>query len=290
MTTHARPYPPSTNQAGIFSWVKSGTGNLIVEAVAGSGKSTTIVWALEFIPPHQTVLFLAFNKSIADALKAQVPSNVNASTFHSLGFSALKRMANTKPLRVDQWKVSNIMRDMSVNLKWYGKFVGQLVSFAKGALALGALEDCTIATLMQIANRQEMYLDEEEGASVDDAVKIAQKVITTSALDLTAVDFDDMLYMPLVRNAPFSRYDWVFVDEAQDTNAVQREIVKRCLKPSGRLVLVGDGSQSIYGFRGADSEALSVLQKTFSCSTLPLDVSWRCAKSIVKAAQQYQTV
>lgn len=83
----------SQYQQDIFAFVENETGNAIVEAVAGSGKSTTGVEAMNRIPAGQSSIFLAFNKSIAEELKAK---GVNARTFHSLTYSPVTRFKNVR--------------------------------------------------------------------------------------------------------------------------------------------------------------------------------------------------
>jgi superfamily I DNA/RNA helicase len=59
--------------------------------------------------------------------------------------------------------------------------------------------------------------------------------------------------------------------------------------PYGRLIAVGDPSQAIYGFRGADATAMTDMQREFNMTVLPLSVSYRCSQSVVKEAQKYET-
>src|SRR5215813_1506626 len=89
---------PSPQQQAIFDQLKlglDGGGNIIVDAKAGSGKTTTIVEGMNYIPKvggliMPKVVFLAFNKSIAETLGRRCPTGTICSTFHSLGFRALK--------------------------------------------------------------------------------------------------------------------------------------------------------------------------------------------------------
>jgi len=105
------------------------------------------------------------------------------------------------------------------------------------------------------------------------------------------IDFDDMLYLPLRSKCTFDKKNYVFVDEAQDTNGVQRALLRRMLAPPphGRLIAVGDPSQAIYGFRGADANAMSALREEFSAVVMPLSVSYRCSRAVVAEAQKYCT-
>jgi superfamily I DNA/RNA helicase len=83
------------------------------------------------------------------------------------------------------------------------------------------------------------------------------------------------------------QHDWVLVDEAQDTNATRRALALRMLKRGGRLVAVGDPRQAIYGFTGADSDALDLIAQAVSAVRLPLTVTYRCPKTVVAYAKQW---
>ena len=94
-----------------------------------------------------------------------------------------------------------------------------------------------------------------------------------------------MLYMPMIMQMPFPKFKWVIVDEAQDINAVQKEIVKRIIARDGHVIAVGDEKQAIYGFRGADAEAMNNIKRDLNADDLPLSICYRCAKAIVREAQ-----
>lgn len=96
-----------------------------------------------------------------------------------------------------------------------------------------------------------------------------------------------MLYLAVKDGLVLPKFDFVFVDEAQDTNAIQRALLRKILHPGSRMVAVGDPAQAIYGFRGADSESLNTLKEEFDCIELPLTVSYRCPTEVVKFAQKY---
>ena len=78
-------FKPSIYQQDVFNFIQNGSGNGVIKAVAGSGKTTTIIQSLSLIPTNKRILMLAFNKSIADELKEKVPYHVEVSTFHSCG-------------------------------------------------------------------------------------------------------------------------------------------------------------------------------------------------------------
>lgn len=81
---------PSKYQQAVYNWIQTGNGNATVSAVAGSGKSTTIVNALDLIPATDSKIFLAFNKAIVDELKLKVKApNTDIKTLHSAGFASM---------------------------------------------------------------------------------------------------------------------------------------------------------------------------------------------------------
>lgn len=270
----------SQYQRNIFDWVRNAQGNAIVEAVAGSGKSTTAVEAIKHAQ-NDNVIFLAFNKSIAAELKAR---GVNARTFHSLTFGATLRFAGVKD--VDMNKLSRLMKanfDMRANMM-YGKFAMTLVGLAK-QMGIGCLRPNTFDSWNAICNHHDMDPDHEE-ATREEGIEVAQELLAHSVND-KAVDFDDMLYYPVLHRFSLPKWSLVIVDEAQDTNPIQRALIKMIIKPhgQGRLMAIGDPAQSIYGFRGADSNAMTQLAQEFNCVTLPLSVTYRCPTSVVEVAR-----
>jgi DNA helicase IV len=120
-------------------------------------------------------------------------------------------------------------------------------------------------------------------------ISIARELLRMSVASLDAIDFDDQLYLTYVLKLVPPTYDFIFVDEAQDLSAIQRALLQRSLSNSetGRIVFVGDSKQSLYGFRGADSESIDKIVKEFRCTTFPLSISYRCPKSVVALAKKY---
>ena len=281
-------FAPSKYQQAIFDFVQSGKGNAIIEAVAGSGKTTTIVRALDMIDPAQRALFLAFNKSIATELQRRVPAHVNARTLNSLGFGSCMANAPRKP-QIDGNKVRKIVRDaMPKEAEHLATPVSRLVSLCKaygiarrlnGEQPLIPFGD---EPLEALADAHDIEIDSSWRAVVDWVAEILDR----NNAELGVIDFDDQLYFPVIFNWPVPKYDWVFVDEAQDLSLVQRALVKKALRPGGRLVAVGDSRQAIYAFRGADSRSMAAIEQDFSCTKLPLSISYRCAKSVVAVAQE----
>jgi DNA helicase-2/ATP-dependent DNA helicase PcrA len=272
----------SKYQKAIFKFVKSGEGNAIVEAVAGSGKTTTIVEALSKCDGSS--VFLAFNKAIAEELKSR---NVNAKTFHSLCIQPILR---AKPGRiVETDKLRKLFRETWPDdefQEFYFSFVCRLVGLGKQN-GLDCLRPNSQENWLSIVDHHEMELD-HEGAQLDVAVAAAAKLLDLSNSHPKWIDFDDMLYLSVRDGIKLPKFRWIFVDEAQDTNAIQRAILRKVMRKDGsRLIAVGDPAQAIYGFRGADSNSLNNIAEEFKCTRLPLTVSYRCPQSVVNHAKKW---
>lgn len=269
-------------QTAIFDFVSNpDEGNLIVEAVAGSGKTTTIVEAMKRLGDEPAMIFLAFNKSIAEELKSR---GVNARTFHSLVFSPVMRAKGARNPNMD--KLRELQGDLFTEEegRMYGAFSRKLVGYAKG-VGIGCLIDDVEGAWYDLVEHHDLELD-HDAAELHVAVALSRQLFHAS-LKSREVDFDDMLYFAVKDGIALPKYDFVFVDEAQDTNPIQRAILRKIMTVGARLVAVGDPAQAIYGFRGADSESLRMIAEEFNAKTLPLSVSYRCGSSIVEYARNW---
>jgi len=282
-----KPFSPSPMQQDFFNWVEQGSGSAILEAVAGSGKTTTLIHATKLM--KGSVFFGAFNKAIAEEIAHKTASNHNvcASTLHSAGYSIWK--SHVGKCKVDSWKVTNIFRELYSSEKEleFQYCVRDLVSFAKQSALSAAVRDCP-----EYDSRWYEFIDRYSIATPDgedeQAVEMAKAVLEKSNEMKDVVDFDDMIYLPVlhsVRSA--TQYDWVLIDEAQDTNYSRRKLSLLLLKSGGRLCAVGDRHQAIYGFTGANSDALDLIRQEVGAITLPLTVTYRCPHLVVEEARRY---
>lgn len=274
----------SPQQQCAKNWVRDGEGNLIVKAAAGCGKTTLL---LNMLPETSgNVAFCAYNKAIAEEIAQRtaplgLQNRVQTGTCHSFGFAALR--ATYKRLKVDSRKLQTIAEE---HIEDWGirRFCISAASMAK---QLGFRVDPSFSWDAMISHHslEDLLPD---NTSYSKAIGEAQKLLDRSNTLLSkVVDFDDMIYGPLVNNLTFTKYDWVFLDEAQDANFVRRFMMGKMMKPGGRLVAVGDEHQAIYGFTGADHISLENIKKEFQASELPLTVTYRCPKSVVSVAQQW---
>lgn len=275
----ARSWSPY--QAAIFEFVTNGFGNAIINAVAGSGKSTTVEGAVKCIVAGLSHIVLAFNKPIADAMKAR---GVNGRTFHSLVFSIVMRHKNQRD--VSKTKLRDLIDETltGAEARLYGAFLTKLVGLGRNS-GIGCLEIDTPDTWLALVEHHDLELDHEE-AKLGRAVELAS-IILEASYQSPKVDFDDMMYIAVRDGLVLPKFDFVFVDEAQDTNAIQRAILRKIMKPTSRLIAVGDPAQAIYGFRGADSNSMQLIADEFNCTELPLTVSYRCPTSVVAYAHKW---
>jgi superfamily I DNA/RNA helicase len=289
----------SPQQLAFLEWCENGKGSAVLEAAAGAGKSTTLVEGARRM--RGQIAIMAYNKAIGDELKVKISAagmdwkKCQGGTAHSFGLSAyryVRERAGGK-IKVDENKVRDLIEAEIPNthkLALYGPTMAQLISLAKQS-ALG---------IVGIVNDQHTWLEmaehfdvwDEDEAPVPDSRKVeivetARALLAKSSAMLDIIDFDDMIYMPLFHRCRFWQFDGVMVDEAQDTNAARRALVRAMVKRGGRVIAVGDRHQAIYGFTGADADALDLIAQDHNCIRLPLTVSYRCPKNVVTFAQQW---
>lgn len=276
---------PSGYQEAAGDWVKNGKGNAFIKAVAGSGKSTSLLWFMHLI-------------------KGQP----NISTLHSHGFRCLqKAFPGLTADNIDEWKKDGIARELLPDWAVGPNLVidnatgdvvqvieiedGQEVDNKYARSVLVNLASLCQNTLTDPDDRDAVNaLIERFGVELNGSEEVVlealPKLLKITAERTTVIDFDDMIWLPVYLNLPIIQYDWVMCDEAQDLNKVQIVLVLRSLKPGGRILCVGDPNQSIYGFRGADLEAVPNIIEATQATVLPLSITYRCPKSHVALAKQ----
>lgn len=276
-------FTPSTYQQAIFNWIQNGKGHAVVDAVPGSGKTTTLVEAAKLLKKNMVAIFVAFNKHIAteigEKLKEQ-GSTMQAMTIHSLGLQAL-RAINPRP-QIDGKKYDKICKQY---LQDKGEYdyerlmkLTALVKFAQLTLTNAKSEDA----LREMVNHYSIEIDPEDWKLLWKAVDPIIQAGVKQFQMLGIVDFNDMIWLPIALNLKPGKADFLMVDEAQDLNAAQLELVLRAVNGTGRLIFVGDRRQSLYGFCGADTESINTIIKRTNATVLPLSICYRCPKSHVR--------
>jgi len=247
---------------------KGGSINII--ARAGCGKSTTLL-----------------------ELARKVDTRAYAATFHSIGLRIWRESGHRS--EIDGMKTKSLARAVFPYDKKLASLLGAAVSFAKQA-AFG-VRGAPGGTEADWAGLIDYYqLDDEIPAGISaerfitECEKVYRKSLAMCTDENSIIDFDDMLLAPMYfhgNKPPAVQYDWVFTDEAQDTNPIRRMLAKWILRPGGRMISCGDPRQAIYHFCGASSNAMDLIKEEMSAVELPLNVTYRCPKAIVTMAQTW---
>lgn len=298
--TRSTSFVPSPQQADIFRAIEQPGPSLIIEAVAGAGKTTTLIEGVARM--KGSVAFTAFNKKIVVDIERKLGTigvdtgfrgDVGVSTFHAFGLKALKGSGLTP--RVDGEKVWNILENGAGIHEKYFSIINRLISLGKQYGVDVSEGDYLRPSLPEIAYDliDHFNLLDDLGLSADesvvgDIIGVAhQCLLASNDMADDIIDFDDMIYLPLLRNVHIRQSDWVLVDEAQDTNPTRRIMARRMLAPKGRLIAVGDPHQAIYGFTGANADSLDLIATDFQCIRLPLTITYRCPKKVVALARTW---
>ena len=282
-------------QLAFITEVETTNNSIRLDAVAGSGKTTTLLQAARGIPKTSKAIALAFNKNIADELGKKFPSHIVCKTLNSIGNAVWLATAGKKNLDsrkmgdlTSKWCKENLTPEESDSM-WND--IREVVSAVKSR---GFVPPQWEAKLEKPA---ELLTDEvieaiAEGLDVpySKTLGIAVKSIMLSSISeayTTRIDFDDQIFMStyFAPDSAWPTYDVVMVDEAQDLSTVQHDMVER-LGAGSRLIVVGDERQAIYGWRGASCHSLKELQERFGLKRMPLTVSFRCPSNVVREAKE----
>lgn len=291
---------PTAHQVAIFNHVQIGAKNLIVQAVAGSGKTSTIIHAMSLLPADEEAIYLVFNKrNQLEAEERLRGTSVRAMTFNALGMRALGRgytLEKTKAAQVWRWaeRQRHISEEES---RMYMGFATRLVDLARSS-GVGAIMEDNFEAWEELCAEHDLILRDRD-ADMSRAIALARMLLGEMMIWARrdrVIDFADQLYLPVHpdfrRACRLPRPDRIFVDETQDLSPVQVELVAAMMgagvgespETAQRVVFVGDRWQAIYGWRGAASDAMDRIAERFGCDELPLSVCWRCGTSIVALA------
>lgn len=303
-------FVPSPEQSKVFEAILNGNGNIGMEALAGTGKTTTLVEAAMRLPENSgKQIFCAFNKSIVEELVERlVDTNMKAKTFHSIGYGILaghlKSRGKSGYLKVENRKFKDIAQEVIPT--------SSLLRNAMNDVVLGSPKDdrsiesvqyevtrMLVDTtrfmrlklvkwddhdaILRIMTEYRLYEPDFTDGIFTHSIPMAKTILERAeaqTLDEGLIDFTGMIYWGLHFGAPIPKSQWVFVDEAQDLSPMQRKMVEGCVADDGRVVFVGDPQQSLYYFAGSDSDSFQLTAETFKADIYPLTVSRRCSKII----------
>lgn len=283
-------FTPSPYQEKVFDFVEHGVGNAVISALAGSGKTTTIVACMRLVPKTQKCLFLAFNKSIVEALSEKVRDNSNCyvKTMHSLGYLMVRRNLGND-IGIDEYKYNSYVR----------KNIAELTTVDGEKMTRQQLNEY-IDNILQLINFSRLNLAQSEKEIIEIAAKysipvlydeplVVQKCLKWGSENYDMIDYTDMVWLPYELSLKPSglQYDWIFGDECQDFSKAYIELFLKCLKRGGRFISVGDEKQMINAFAGSSIEAFKFMCNYPNTKVFELPITYRCPISVVEMAKNY---
>ncbi|QTN34323.1 ATP-dependent helicase [Akkermansiaceae bacterium] len=282
-----------------FRAVSSPPGKALVIAGAGSGKTRTLTyrvsWLLDRSEDARNILLLTFTNKAAremvERVRALVAGDVSdlwAGTFHSICNRILRRHAEeigfTKSFSIldrdDQKSLMNAVVascDIDTKQRRFPK--------ADVLIAMFSLMSNTGAELRDVLHARYPYFADRE-----DELEKVREGYAKKKRDTNSLDFDDMLVMAveLFRGHPDvleiyrKRFRNILVDEYQDTNSVQSQLIDLLAGDSNSLMAVGDDSQSIYSWRGAEVDHILNFKKRYPDSVVhTIETNYRSVPEIL---------
>lgn len=254
-----------------------------LRAVAGSGKTHTLVQCMQHAIPG--TLNLAFNKKNADDLQKKMPNSVTSSTLNALGHRTWRKHI-TRQVIVQADKLVDLLKNSPFKNELGENFMN-VIQLTRLAKTSGIPSGWNTKT-----PDKKVWLDIADDFDIDNAEELLpysswllQESCRTAFQGL--IDYDDQLYMPVIYGSPFTKFNCIAVDEAQDLSPLQHRMVERSLAQNGQIVIVGDPNQAIYAWRGASDSSFFDLVEKFSLPIMPLTVSFRCPRAVVQEARKY---
>lgn len=274
-------------QQDIFDDVKNGEGNIIVLARSGSGKTSTLLEALRYIPSRQSILLVAFNKRIALELQERAPqyNNLDISTLHSFGYKICKA-AIGKKLKFDPEKDFKIACKLLEPDKKSSKDKPNYEAIFELRRCVSLCKSLLVDTPSKIDLLMDEFNIQMAGYDRDNFISKVIQTLGECKKQINTISFDDMVWFPFIFGMDIPKYDWVVADEFQDVSKAQFHLIYNARRDSGRILTAGDDRQLLYRFRGIELNSLDLLEKKLNAKILPLPISYRCAKQIIYEAQK----
>ncbi len=270
-------------------------GPLLVLAGAGSGKTRVITEKLAFLireqglSPDRIAAITFTNKAAkemrqrANKLIKKTKTPLQVSTFHALGWRMLRQHADSAGFRpgisiLDETESSRLLKDLLP-----ANTPPEQLKLCRGQISRWKNAACS--------STQAQSLAESPGEAKLAEVFLAYR---EQLKRINAVDFDDLISIPLellghddVRAEWQEKLRYLLVDEYQDTNTTQYQLLRQLVGQHGGLTAVGDDDQSIYGWRGAEPQNLSLLGQDYpNLKVIKLEQNYRCSGKILAAANQ----
>jgi hypothetical protein len=239
----------TSEQQAIVAFVAANKGNLVIEALAGTGKTFCLLEALNVLP-QKSALVCAFNKQIATEILGRLPvlprtRVVHVKTFHAQGLAIIKK--HFPGVKIGAEATEDIINTAGTTLKTpfnakraAVKILRQWKEQTTAPLLIPTEEE-----ILALGLDRDLFgrLGDINIQATIDAVRLGYRLSLETKAPET-IDFCDMVWLPIVKDlAPPSRYQAILVDELQDISPPQFELMRRLLIPGGRFIGVGDRNQ-----------------------------------------------
>lgn len=277
---------PTPEQEAIVDAAKSTTDNLLVNALAGAAKTSSLVLlskSLSSIP----ILCLAFNKKIAVEMQDRLPGNCTSMTLNSLGHRAWAHAVG-KRLVLDNDKVFKLLKEEIEKLTKHERdeayeLMSETLQMIRDGKSAGYIPSGRFPVNGLLGDDDFFTRLETEPTALQERLihKVSAKSIVQAQGGI--IDFADQILMPTLFPAQFPKFPLVMVDEAQDLSELNHLTLRKLF--NGRIIAVGDPCQAIYGFRGAHEDSMAELAAEFDMTEYPLSISFRCPRAVVREAQ-----
>jgi len=297
-------YRPSIYQEALFDWIVEGRGHRVVKAVAGAGKTTSIVSGAKLI--SGSGLFVSFNVTIANMLSEKLKgTSMKSRTVNAHGMKCVTTALGRR-VKIDEKKYRALVEAAADKIATDGVLRGQrltreqLAEVAKNGFPVTAcskLIDMARLSLVDVeaADFAKAVLAIAERHGFDDyaacldslVIVVVQHSMRIGREDTFSIDYIDQLWLPVVNGWQPDQFSWVVVDECQDLSAAALELLSKSRRSGGRMLFVGDPKQAINGFAGADSDSFDKIVERTRAEPLPLSVCYRCPTSVLDLARAY---
>lgn len=274
-------------QDNFWRAIQENTQHVILSALAGAGKTFSIVNALRYLV-NQHVIFVAFNKHIVDELESRIPEGMIAKTMNSFGrlqvvnyFPHLKKFNAFEEDKL--WRIiETYVNKEDDNAEFIVNAVHSLVTLCK----VNLLDGKDIKRLDALCLKHGVDTNDLTNA----IYTLVPQVLNQCKVQNKTIDFADQLWYVYAYGMPVETFDVMLADEIQDWNPLQQLVAIKALGKNGRFVGVGDKHQSIYGFSGADTNSIANLtamlaETSRNVLVKPLTYTRRCPKTHVSLAQ-----
>ena len=264
-------------------------GALLILAGAGSGKTKTVTTRLAYllnlgIDPANTLTLTFTNKAASEMRQraiSMIENNISHPpllvTFHKFGLMFLKLYIhllnrNNNFVIIDKDDQKKILKQISSELppNYMSKEISKYKnSFLSPNEVYALANDTNYKKMAHIYDKYSNYLIENNLVDFDDLLLLTYKILDENN-DL-ADEISD-------------KYQYIMVDEYQDTNEIQLLLLKKLCKNHNNICVVGDDDQSIYGFRGANHKNILDFEKDFNAKVIKLELNYRSTNQILNAA------